>query len=269
MAKLATARDLAGRFDRRARGLERLGDEAERLRGTARISLGSADRIYESAFLNLATAFELFIEDLFFSTLLGHSGIEDAAGAVHFRDRAQAEVILRNGRPYIDWLPFDRNVRKLGDRVLVNSPFGRLDRHARERKILKEMTVIRHAIAHESGSARANFAPMAAGLRARRRTPAGLLQESRQGVRVQVEYSVGLRAVASALAATTLADAKQLLSPEEPYRFGEKPGKGTYECVACAARRTLASNQESLPRCSRCGAQAGVPSSKTSWRRTY
>jgi hypothetical protein len=269
VAKQPTAQQLADRFDRRARRLQSLGDEATRLRNRGQITLGSCDSIYESALLNLVTAFELVLEDLFYSMLLGASAIPGTSGAVQFKDRGQAEDVLLAGRAYLDWLPFDRHVAPLGERLLTGSPFSRLDRHPQEKRALDEISVVRNAIAHESGSARKKFAPLANGLRPRRRTPAGLLQDVRQGVSVNVHYSTQLRLLVRALTVPTTKAAKALLSPESPHAQGATPGKGTYACMACGTRTTLTAAKQALPPCVVCRAAAGGKAKGGHWRRRY
>lgn len=252
MAASASAQDLFARFDRRAKRLENLGLEASRLHRKARVTQGNVDAIYESALLNMVTAFELFLEDLFYSVLLGTSQIAGSGGGVTFKDRAQAEAILLSGSSYLSWLPFDKHVVPRGDRLLVESPFSRLKRQKIETDQLENVRVIRNAIAHESGTAKSSFSPLAANLRPGRRTPAALLQDLQQGDTRHVIYSTQLRVIARALAAPSLKDAKQLLTPETPYDRGTKPPRGVYACKTCTATMTISARKPALTRCPVC-----------------
>lgn len=249
--------------------MESLGTEASRLHGRGQMTLGSADSIYESALLNLVTAFEVFLEELFYSVLLNASQMPDAGGAVTFRDRVHAEEVLLGGRQYLDWMPFDLHTIPRGKRLLIESPFSRLERHPDERAFLRELIVVRNAIAHESGTARTKFQSLTTGLRPRRRTPAGLLQDVRQGSSVLSDYSTQLRVIVKALAAPTARDSKRLLSPENPYEQGAAAGKGRFQCVTCGAVTVMSANRSTLPACAVCTPIAVSRIRKTRWRRQY
>lgn len=261
------ARSLGDRFDRRALRFERLASEATNLRRRQLITAGSADSIHESAFINLVTSFETFLEELFYSVLLDYSGIPGSNGAVKFARRAQAELILADGRPYIDWLPFDRTVER-GRRLLIGSPFDRLNRQ-HERAHLNELAVVRNAIAHDSGSAKEKFKPLAAHLRPGRRTPAGLLQSTVQGDSMYVVYSTRVRTIARALSAQSVRDAKSFLGPEAPYLEGDSPAAGKYACFVCTSENQVSRRAPTLPRCMTCVARGSGAKVKSKWVRMY
>jgi hypothetical protein len=244
-----------------------MGKEALRLRKSASITVGSCDAIFEAAHLNLVTAFEALVEDLFFSLLLGTSGIDDAVPRVTFSDRAAAEHVLVGDREYIDWLPFKSHTMRISSQYFSNSPFGRLTGHASESETLSRITIVRNRIAHDSGKARKQFAPLAADLRPRRRTPAGHLQQPQQGMTTLEQYALELQKIALALTEPTTAAAKQLLSAESPKQQGSKPGPGNYECTRCRNPTKLGPRKDTLPGCAKCHS-AGARS-KSTWRRLY
>ena len=264
----ATAADIFRAFERRAVRLESLTGEGMRLRGQGRVTVGSLDALFESALLNLYTAFELFVEDLFYSVLLGDSGIPSASGVVTFSDRAQAEAVLLGGRDFLRWLPLDTGAIPRAHLVLEQGhPFDRLERHPQESATLDEMRLLRNAIAHDSGSARAKVAALTAGLRPRRRHPAGLLQDVQQGVTQHSNYSTVVRLVAAALAEPDDVRARNSLSPEKPYSSGAAPGPGRYECTRCRRRTTIRSKRQELFKCSAC--QRAHVKGQKEWRRIY
>ena len=263
-----TAAEVLRAFDRRAKRLESLTTEGLKLRRAGRITVGSLDALFESALLNLYTAFELFIEDLFYAALLGHSGLPDVEGKVVFSSRAQAEHILVGSRDYIKWLRYEEGVRPLADRLLQEGrPFDRLDRRDAELEILNEIRIVRNAIAHDSAQARARVEPLTSGLRPRRRHPAGYLQDVQQGVTQQLRYSTWVRQIATALAGHDDVVARNSLRPERPYQAKANVPKGVYECTLCRTQLRVRRSKERLPKCSTCtGART---KGNRGWQRIY
>lgn len=265
--KIESAATLAARFGRRAKRITNLGEEAQKLRRNRRITAGSYDAIFESSHLSLVTSFEVFVEELFFSSLLGRSGIDAVCPRLAFNSRGDAERVVRGERGYVGWLPFEKKVLKTSEVYFSSSPFERLNRHSAEFRALNEITVVRNRIAHDSASARAVFDPLASHLRARNRTPAGLLQERRQGVTSLERYSLELQKISLALSATTIREAKALLSPESPHQRGSKPGVGIYECTRCGTPERIGPRKNTLPSCRTC-MKLGT-TSKATWRPRY
>lgn len=263
-----TAAEILRRFDRRARRLENLGQEGLKLRGQGRITAGSLDAIFESAVLNLYTAFELLVEDLFFSVLLGDSGLQDAGGAVLFASRQQAESVLLGDKNYLSWLPFDKGVLPLAERLLVDGrPFVRLNRHDPELTSLEEIHRVRNAIAHQSASSQKKISGLTVGLRPGRRHVAGLLQHVQQGSTIQVTYSRTVRQVAMALADADDLTARNRLSAERPYQANSVAPAGRYQCTVCRARLRITKASDKLPPCPTC--KAGHARGPRDWQRIY
>lgn len=264
---ISSAADVLNRFDRRARRLESLVREGQRLRSKGALTLRNWDALRESALLDLYTSLELFAEELFFSVLLGGSGIADAGGVVAFSNREQAEEIFLGGRSHQVWLPFEKGIRPLASRLLAHDgrPFSRLDRHSHELGVLNEVRIVRNAIAHRSASAQKELAPMVADLRRGRKNAAGILEHTQQGVSKQEQYSTAVRRIATALASPDERQAQLYLAPEDPYRTQSKAPTGVYRCDRCQGTHRIRARVASLPKCPRC--KARQEKGETSWRR--
>lgn len=264
--KQLPASKIFGDLERRARRLENLSLEGLKLRAQGRLTVGSLDALFESSLLNLYTAFELFVEDLFYSALLDQSGLPNTTGLVTFTDRSQAEMVLLGGRDYLKWLPYGDGVRNLAARLLYQGrPFHRLDRHTYELDMLEEIRRVRNAIAHESASAQGKIGTLTAGLRPRRRHPAGLLQSVQQGSTSLSIYTRSVLQIARALANSDETAAQNGLSPERPYdRSGYAP-RGLYECTTCRKRHRITRATAALPSCSACASSHA----RGGWQRIY
>jgi hypothetical protein len=244
----------------RLRGVRASGDSA-RLAGELRQA--DVDHLYESTFLDATSTFERFQEELFFSCLLGASGIRKCEPIAQFRNRAEAErvVLATDRRGYISWSQMNDNIRRADAYLAHGRPFSRLQRRARDLEVLATATKIRNAIAHESRSAAERFRKLPLGsLPIARRTPAGYLRLS-VGVSTQHETILSeYSRIASALAAPTDVRARKLLRAEDRFESGREADRGTYVCVSCGYRlRHRAAGRLSACSCSpgacaQCGA---------------
>lgn len=88
-----TAATLSQRFGRQVNRLlaVRSGSEAAFASGALRRT--DIDHIYESTFLDLVSYFEIFIEDLFFSCILGKAALLDVKPTIEFPTRRLAEIL--------------------------------------------------------------------------------------------------------------------------------------------------------------------------------
>lgn len=205
------------------------------------LEVEALDHLHESTFLEVVTRFEAFLEDLFYEVALGTSsifktGAIGAVAGVHSRDDLEATLFSSSNLDYLNWLPIDRTIDRAAVLLRDGRPFSRLDRRGSERALLTEVSKIRNAVAHRSGTAWTNFGKLVPGnLPAARRHPAGLLQ---MAAGVSTKYNSlcdGLARVVSALAARSDAQAWRLLSPESERQAGTFAPAGSYECVRCRA----------------------------------
>jgi ribosomal protein S14 len=262
-----SAQAILSRFDRQVRRAEKLTDEGWALYRRAKLSLGSLDGLFRFSFLSMHSDFEIFLEDLFYSAVTGSSGIENCVPHVTFINRDQANLIFFNDKSYVNWMPYPRGARKISRAAFVSgSPFDRLENQRRENDVLLEFTNLRNAIAHRSQHALKQIEHLTKPMKPRRRHAAGYLQSRSSGMSKFSSYATDIRIIAAALASPNVAQAKQRLSPEEPYGTSEKPGPGKYECATCGISRTLQSPKKKIGICKIC-LRRNV--NQIGWRRTY
>lgn len=235
----------------RLRTMVRKASSAQRKYGTREFSIGTVDAIHEAAYLNLYSSFESFVEDLFYSVLLGGSGIPSAVPIVHFRNRAEAFEVLRGGRDFVTWLPWESNIRNLADTTLLNAePFSRIDHHRYDLHELDRIRIIRNSIAHDSGSSKEKAKKWTALPGARRRHAAGYLQTASSG-RTNFDSDVNfLINLSGVLIEPDRMKAKSRLSPLDGFKPGQRPGPGKYRCVECGAETKVGSFGTKLKVCS-------------------
>jgi hypothetical protein len=169
-------------------GLKRLDDtrsRVEALRLAGQLRTRDVEGVYEALFLRAVTSFEAFLERLFTDIMLGRLDYPDAKAhrRVAFASpTVLADVLLDGGRhQYLDWLPYDRTVRRARIHLREGRPFTMVtDAQLGQ---LRRAYYTRNAIAHQGTFARERFRSQVIGnspLLAHERTPAGYLR-SRTG----------------------------------------------------------------------------------------
>ncbi|WP_455901140.1 hypothetical protein [Rhodococcus gordoniae] len=231
------------------------------------LSQRSIDALFTSAFLSLHMAFENFLEELFYSAATGASGIIDCHPLTEFASRERAELVFLSGKKYIDWMPYESNTLKLAERALENgAPFSRINRQPTEIQILKDVSALRNAIAHQSAHSLRQASRLTSTMPPRRRHVAGYLQDRTQGVTRYSTLTTDLRSIASALSAPDISTAKQYLNPEKAWSVNDSPQRGKYICVRCARSKTKRTDREKLGSCRAC---TTARRSQLGWRRDY
>lgn len=242
---------------RRLRGVKSSGEKAYNTGHLRRIDL---DYLIGSTFLTAVVQFELFLERLFFSSLLGISQIRGVQAHVPFSSLSVAErvVVEAEGGRYLDWLPMQRAIKRAETYLRHGQPFTRLTRRPREKEILHQVLIIRHAIAHKSPYSIEQFSktfPIHR-LPPTRRHPAGFLQTFSIGGRQSLTHHELLLAdlvrIAHGLSAPTNSDAVRFLGVEGGFSTNEKPGKGQFACESCGHLIRLLSSRDTLSYCANC-----------------
>lgn len=269
-----SAADIFFRFERQTSSLENLARQATVLRKQAKLSILSADSLYNSALLSLHLRFELFLEDLFYSCITDTSGISDSEPEVIFSTRQQAESIFFGHLPFPVWMPYSKGAEKVAKRAFKDGgPFSRLSRQPDEKKFLTELTDMRNAVAHQSKSALSKVEHLTSPMRARSRHPAGYLQSTSQGVTRYSEYISSILVIARALSEPDLASAKRILSPESPYKHNDEAGRGRYSCVVCGHSKSVRTVDGKIGHCTKCRRLLQSTSNSRqptgNWRRVY
>jgi len=183
---------LATEFIRRTNILEVSRTKMETLFASGNIAQTDIDQVYAGLFLNTFTEFEALIEDLFLGFLMGvlYSKTYTIVKRVRIKPVSLTQEIVFHGRPYLDWLPYEKFTLPRAKRYFVNGePFEQLD--DAHKKSLLEYHMIRNAIAHKSDSAQKKFQKIINGLTLlpHEKTPAGYLRSKPRGTG-QTQYEI-------------------------------------------------------------------------------
>lgn len=245
-----SAADLYASLERRVNGLRRARAAGEQALRSASLRARELGLLYEATFLNLAITFEVFQENLFYSSLLGDAEIASVHAIISFRNRPQAErfVLATERSPFLSWTKTKEAIERAHRFLASGRPFSRLERRDRDAGVLKSVVVIRNAIAHQSGVAKQEFSRLP-GARATRR-PGDYL---RLRVGPVTQHEVLCREVlriAKALAAPSGAAGLALLLPERSYKSGEV-SRGQFRCTGCGHMVRLV-GRGAIPACPNC-----------------
>lgn len=173
---MASATDISGACRRRARFLNQ---HFERM---VRRSASAADKnqIVAGTFVSYYAFYERQLEALFMGLLTG--ALQHPTATVTplatFTSAQAADGIVRDGKKYIDWLPFDRHTASRSKLYFEGSqPFDRLT--PGQRRVLDEVGLLRNALAHQSAHSLRRFRVELVdgqGLPASQSRPAGYLR---------------------------------------------------------------------------------------------
>ena len=150
----------------------------ERLYAQSMVAKRDVEHIYGAIFLGAYASFEGMLEDLFLKLLTARVRLpRSVRSKVTFRSDIVARTIIFEGRNYVDWLPYERTLKRAENLFYGGRPFTRLD--SNEKGLIKAVCTIRNAIAHQSGHARKQFDKDVVSnltLAPRERTPTGFLR---------------------------------------------------------------------------------------------
>lgn len=203
--------------------------------------------VIELTALQIHSRFETFLEELFLSCLVGESGIE-IERTVEPVSRTNAYSLLggdgRDGE-YFTWLPLDRTMSRAVLMFRFGRPFSRLIYRPAVTSALKELVVVRNAVAHPSQVAQRKLVELALQNGYVVARPADFLLAVRDG-RPEIENFISMmRAVAVALAEPAETDVTGILGPERKFVSGEKSvPPGSYVCDNCATALVLRTTED-------------------------
>lgn len=166
-------------FSGRIRRLERTRSRIEKAASHEFVKRADVELLYESLLLRGITHFEAFLEDLFCAILLGKAGYPQSRAKVlvPFANARNLYRIVWRNEKYLDWLPYDKTCERAKTYLLGGRPFTLLTDGERSR--LKNLHLIRNAIAHRSQHARHEFVRVVIAnqqLPPRERTPGSYLR---------------------------------------------------------------------------------------------
>jgi len=165
-------------LSRRLRALLQTRTKVESLHAGGSIARRDVERVYEGLYIAAVTSFEGFLEALFFDVLLNG---DRYSGSIHARVEFKSAQVLRafvlGGRPYVNWLPYDRTNERAAIYLRAGRPFS--NANATDKRMMANWMTMRHAIAHTSRHADRTFQRQVVGnlaLPPRQRSPAGYLR---------------------------------------------------------------------------------------------
>lgn len=106
--------------------------------------------LYSGLFLDVFTNFENMIESLFIDLLVGKTKhlSKKVQARVRFSSVAICRDIIYGAKSYLDWFPYDATLKMSNIYFKKGLPFNALENS--DKKILKEVLLIRNALAHKS-----------------------------------------------------------------------------------------------------------------------
>lgn len=121
-------------------------------------AVADRNQIVSGTFVSFYAFYERQLEALFMGLLTGElqHGTAAVKPLANFTSTQAADEIVRDGRNYVDWLPFERHTMKRSELYFENGePFNRLT--IAQRRILEELGLLRNALAHQSAHSLRRF----------------------------------------------------------------------------------------------------------------
>lgn len=235
-----------------------LGDLRTLITGVDTTTLGANvfERLLEAVFMSAYTAFEDFLERLFFSIVCGRYTPFGVAARVIFRDEPTARgIVVPPEMRWVSWLPIDDTIARANRYIADALPFAHLRRRGAWKSHLRRAQVIRNAIGHRTEETRASFIKL---VDPRYRTPGDYLASASGGGTVCEAFIEYFGRIAAGLVATTEDDVVNYLGDVDLLVSGAKPGAGTYACAVCGNSYTIADGEPLVcavcdPPCPSCG----------------
>src|SRR5204863_8709920 len=114
-------------------------------------------------FMSAYTAFEDFLERLFFAIVCGHHQPFGATPVVTFPDETSARgIVVPPERRYVSWLPIVETIARASRYIRDALPFAQLRRRGVSKSHLRQAQVVRTALGQRTDETRAAFVNIAA-----------------------------------------------------------------------------------------------------------
>ena len=214
---------------REVEALRRLGNVPQR-------SQKARHRMLESIFLNGATEFESFLEDVFLAAISKKIRPGKTKSIVDFHDPDTARsLLLRPRETYLNWMPIENSLNRADQFLVSGLPFSRLGSRPTVKQRLKLASAVRNAVAHKGGHARGRFRKLTS---EKYRYPGEFLAAKLGSGTVCDGFLDDFVRFGHALCVSD-SEALKLLGPEGPYQAGTVLDPGSYECIECGTETTL------------------------------
>jgi hypothetical protein len=165
------------RFLRKLQSIGRTRARVEKLCDRQKLTVRDVETLYEGLFLRSVTAFEGLIERVFFQALRGEIETRAVGGKITSTSNAVLHDVLLDGKEYLEWLPYDRTLKRAKRYLRGGRPFTSFTDDDSSR--LSQIARIRNAVAHSSKHAKDVFRNKVTSnivLLPREKTPAGFLR---------------------------------------------------------------------------------------------
>lgn len=140
-----------------SRGLNDYLGRAERLFAERRLPRVDLHRAYAGAFLSFYVDLETSIESVFMGLLMGrlrHSRTK-VRPLLKISSENVARNVVRGGRPYVNWLPYDATKQRAKVFLASGEPFASVT--ADQAQAFERARIMRNALAHASSHAAKQF----------------------------------------------------------------------------------------------------------------
>ena len=108
-----------------------------------------------TAIIRFAYEVEQQLETVFSEIVLGRRKISGVHPRVDFRSASVLREHIYQGRPYVDWLPYEHTEKRAKLYLRAGRPFTDLE--SQERRAFVELSAIRNVLAHESAHSKKRF----------------------------------------------------------------------------------------------------------------
>lgn len=222
----------------------------------AQIQEATLDGVVELAALRAFSLLETYLEEVFYLSMLSRHACAAIGSVLPVTTRSEVELLIysdgRRRENYLTWLPYDVTVDRAESYLLGGQPYSWLRFRPVELAALKELTVIRNAVAHPSAYASSLLADLAQLKGYQVSRPADYLKSIRSGSWEVLLTLTQVSVVARALAESSEMGADAILQPESVFQAAQKAAPGTYLCSHCGHERTVEVKSK-LGACPTCG----------------
>lgn len=169
------------------------------------------DVAYSGLVINAVTAFENYLEELFFSIMSSkvsfHRDVRPIARSISKLSKKDIRSLVLGDNKYINWLPYDLTVKRSVAYLIEGNPFKKLK--GQDTESLSKIAKIRNAIAHSSPFSEESFQKLIsdATLPPRERTPIGYLRSVYRTSPTMIQFQ--------SLTGEIIRMSNKLISPEQ------------------------------------------------------
>lgn len=243
---------------------------------TAKIQQATLDGVVELVALRMFTLLETYLEEVFYLSMLAQHDCTTIRPVLPVSNPSEVDLLIFSGgrrrENFLTWLPYDVSADRADSYLIGGQPYSWLRYRPVELAALKELTVVRNAVAHPSAYASTLLSELARSKGYQVARPADYLKSLRTGSWEVLLLLTQVSVIAGALAESSEQAADALLQPESHFQAEQKVPPGRYACSRCGLEQTVAVRGK-LGSCSVCGVverciECGrARASSTTWRR--